>query len=338
MAAGRETLLYISAVALLAGTVLLAVGDYVYRAGTSVTCGFPTSQIQNSPAEFHPPGEGRGPFRGPSWTRWTGYDLSRWWFPDIPAELVCIDDPEGQVRLEAWWIAAPGLPRKPAVIMAHGLNSSRRDFNILMPASMLVRHGFNVLMIDLRDQGGTTCRDARHSAGQDESDDIVTAANWLKTQKAVPLERTGVHGVSGGALATIIAAAKNPVLAAFSLDSPIFNFNAAAAHEVTYQGFSGFLWRTAYWSARLRGIDLMAVSPSDGLDALGLRPVQIFHGSRDSRVPYHNALDLMAHAQETGVHAILHTFDDADHTEGLLIDPERYERELTQFFSASLRD
>lgn len=338
IAADRKTARSISVVVLLAGTIFLAVGDYIYRSGTSVTCGFPTSQSQNNPAEFHPPGAGRGPFRGPGWNRWVGYDLSRWWFPDIPVELVYIDAPKGPVRLEAWWIAAADPPRKPTVIMAHGLNSSRRDFNILMPTSMLVRHGFNVLMIDLRDQGGTTCQDARHSAGQDESDDILTAANWLKTKKAIPLERTGVHGVSGGALAAIIAAAKNPVLAAFSLDSPIFDFDRAAAHEVAYQGFPGVLWRAAYWSARLRGIDLMAVSPSDGLNAMGHRPVQVFHGNLDSRVPYHNALALMAYAQETGVHAILHTFEDADHTEGLLIDPERYERELTRFFSASLRD
>ncbi len=80
------------------------------------------------------------------------------------------------------------IPRaKETVIVVHGINSSRHNFDTLMPAAMLARAGFNVLLMDLRDQGETTCEDGRHSAGQDESDDIITAAYWLKSMKAIPL-------------------------------------------------------------------------------------------------------------------------------------------------------
>jgi alpha-beta hydrolase superfamily lysophospholipase len=207
-----------------------------------------------------------------------------------------------------------------------------------MPAAMLARAGFNVLLIDLRDQGETTCEDGRHSAGQDESDDVVTAAYWLKSAKAIPLSQVGVHGVSGGALAALIVAAKNHEIAAFSLEAPVFDFNKAATHEVQYQGFPGFFWRAAYWAARVRGKDLMAVTPTDGIERMGNRPVQVLHGTADSRVGYHNATDLAAFAEARGLKVTLHSFEGADHIEGLLLESQRYQTALVDFFSAALPD
>ena len=326
----------IVATGLLATVAVVAVGDYVYRTGTAVLCGVRNSQVGNSLARYYTPGAGRGPFRGHGWNRWVGHDLSSWWITDVPVEEVHIEDLHRPVRIEAWWVTPTYPTRTASVIVAHGVNSSRRDFSALLVGSMLIRQGFNVLLIDLRDQGGTTCEDARHSAGQDESDDILTAADWLQHTKAVPASKTGVHGISGGAIAAIIAAAKSPALAAFSLDSPVFDFNTAATHEVEFQGFPGILWRAAYWAARLRGVDLMAVSPSDGVAAVGHRPIQVFHGTNDSRVRYQNALDLVAHAERAGASVTLHTFDGADHIEGMLAEPDRYYQELGRFFTKAL--
>ena len=324
-----------AATVLLSTAAVVAVGDYVYRTGTAVSCGVRESQVKNSLSRYHTPGQGRGPFRGPGWNRWVEHDLSSWWATDVQIEEVQIEDPDRPVQIAAWWITPSYPTRIGSVIVAHGINSSRRDFSVLLSGAMLVRQGLNVLLIDLRDQGDTTCEDARHSAGQDESDDIITAANWLQRTKAIPTDKIGVHGISGGAIAAIIAAAKSPAIAAFSLDSPIFDFNTAATHEVEFQGFPGFLWRAAYWAARLRGVDLMGVSPADGVTAAGHRPVQVFHGTNDSRVRYRNALDLIAHAKRTGTKATLHTFEGADHIEGMLIDPDRYYRELEIFFAAA---
>ncbi len=322
--------------ALLAGLGMLGVGDYVYRTGTAVFCGIHPYHAGNTPAHFETPGAGQGPFKGVGWDRWVGHDLSSWWIPDLPVETVRIRDPQRSVTISGWWITPTFPDSKATIIVAHGINSSRHNFDTLMPAAMLARAGFNILLIDLRDQGETTCEDSRHSAGQDESDDIVTAAYWLKSAKAVPLSQVGVHGVSGGALAALIAAAKNPEIAAFSLEAPVFDFNKAATHEVEYQGFPGFLWRAAYWAARVRGKDLMAVTPADGLARLGERPVQVLHGTADSRVAYQNAIDLVASAETTGAKVVLHAFEQADHTEGLLLEPRRYETALIDFFSGAL--
>ena len=327
-----------TALGLFAGLAMLAVGDYVYRTGTAVFCGIHSSHAGNTPAHFETPGSGQGPFKGAGWDRWVGHDLSRWWIPDVPVEAVRIRDPERLVTISGWWITPTFPDSKATVIVVHGIDSSRHNFDTLMPAAMLARAGLNVLLIDLRDQGETTCEDGRHSAGQDESDDIVTAAYWLKSAKAIPLSQVGVHGVSGGALAALIAAAKNPEIAAFSLEAPVFDFNKAATHEVEYQGFPGFLWRAAYWAARVRGKDLMAVTPSDGIERMANRPVQVLHGTADSRVGYHNATDLAAFAEARGLKVTLYSFKGADHIEGLLLEPQRYKTVLVDFFSAALPD
>jgi len=333
----RKFLTALAVVLVLGIGILLVVGDYVYRTGTAVLCGIHPYHLGNTPARFETASQGNGSFKGSGWDRWVGHDISRWWIPNIPVEEVRIRDPERPVTIAGWWITPTSGNSKATVIVAHGINSSRHNFDTLMPATMLAQAGFNVLLIDLRDQGDTTCEDSRHSAGQDESDDIVTAAYWLKSAKAIPMSQIGVHGVSGGALAAMITAAKNPEIAAFSLEAPIFDFNKAATHEVEYQGFPGFLWRAAYWAARVRGTDLMALTPSDGIKRMGERPLQVLHGSADSRVPYHNATDLVTFARAIGKSVTLHTFADADHTEGLLLEPDRYYQELEQFFSGALR-
>ena len=333
----RRTLKVVGVVALTSVLGLLAVGDYVYRTGTKVFCGIHPEHADNTPSRFETPGSGRGPFRGTSWDRWVGHDLSAWWVPDIPVETVRIRDPRRAVTISGWWMTPDFPNNKATVIVAHGIDSSRHNFDTLMPAAMLARAGFNILLIDLRDQGETTCEDGRHSAGQDESDDILTAAYWLKSMKAVPLSRLGVHGVSGGALAALIVAAKNPEIAAFSLEAPVFDFNKAATHEVEYQGFPGFLWRAAYWAARIRGKDLMAITPADGISRMNQRPVQVLHGTADSRVAYYNATDLVRYADARGQQVALHSFEGADHIEGLLLEPERYRATLVDFFESTLK-
>lgn len=59
---------------------------------------------------------------------------------------VAIDSRDG-VRLAAWWIPAD-RPNAPVVVMAHGAGSCRRDPVMLLPAGMLHRNGFAVLMVD----------------------------------------------------------------------------------------------------------------------------------------------------------------------------------------------
>lgn len=323
----------LGAVLVLGGGGAIALGDYVYRTGTSVPCAINADDVDNSPERFTTPVE--GPFRGDGWNKWIGYDLSDWWLSDIPIETVSIPVGEG-VTLEAWWIKASYPTAQETVIVTHGYGTSRRDYNALLPSAMLAKEGFNVLLVDQRDTGNSTCVDGRHSAGQDESDDFAEVARWLVADKGIAPQKIGMFGISGGGFATAILPAKSDNVAAFALEAPTFDFGETARAEVEFQGFPGFLWTLADTAAMLRGVDLDATPISAGIDAAGDRPVLLLHGTEDGRLAFEGALQFRDYAESVGVDVTLEAFEGADHTEGMLTETDRYASALTTFFRDAL--
>ena len=93
----------LGAVLVLGAGGAVALGDYVYRSGTTVPCGINADDADNSPERFTTPVE--GPFPGDGWNKWVGHDLSDWWLSDIPIETVTIPVSD-DVTLEARWIKA----------------------------------------------------------------------------------------------------------------------------------------------------------------------------------------------------------------------------------------
>jgi len=240
------------------------------------------------------------------------------------------------IEIDAWSIPSRKNIDSATVVVVHGINTSRKDFTAPLPAVMLSHSGLNVLLMDLRDSGGSTCEDGRHSAGQNDANDVLAAVYWLRGKHDIPPAGIGIHGVSGGAIAALVVADRSDAVAAFSLEAPIFDFDEAAKQEVRYQGFPEFLWQAAYWAARLRGVDLRAIETREGISQLNGRPLQVFHGTQDSRVKFENSVDLEAFARQSGVEVTLYSIESADHTEGILLEPDLYYRALGSFFSASL--
>jgi len=325
----------LASLVVVAGVGGLAVGDYVYREGTTVPCGINDDDLLNTPEFFETPED--GPFPGEGWNKWIGHDLSEWWLSDIPIEEHNIMvSPE--VTLSAWWIKAGYPATQETVIVTHGYGSSRRDYNALLPSAMLAKEGFNVLLVDQRDTGKSTCVDGRHSAGQDESSDFAMVAQWLVTEKGISPEKIGMFGVSGGAIATAIVPAKTDNISAFALEAPIFDFAEAARAEVVFQGFPGWLWFLADAAARLRGVDLNETPIPVGIEAAGERPILLLHGTEDQRLSYAGAVKFEEYARSVGVNVRLETFEGADHTEGMLSETQRYALALTTFFRQALSD
>ncbi|HLP24009.1 MAG TPA: alpha/beta fold hydrolase [Microbacteriaceae bacterium] len=310
-----------------------AVGNYVYQTGTELPCKVDTQDQRNSPEHFSTGDE--GPFPGEGWKKWVGVDLSPWWLTDVPYDTVQIPVAPG-VDLAAWYIPAPSGSDK-TVIVTHGYGASRYDFNALLPSSMLVKAGFNVLLVDQRNSGESTCVSGHHSAGQRESDDFARVAQWLVDTKAANPAKIGMYGVSGGAIATAILPAKTDLVAAFALEAPIFDFTQSAEHEVEFQGFPVWLWSLADLAAKVQGVNLNAVSVRDGIDALHGRPELLLHGTADQRLPYSGGVQYRDYAQSIGADVTLETFDGADHTEGMLTETDRYARVLTGFFQRALQ-
>lgn len=314
----------------------LAIGDYVYTSGTSVPCAINEDDKDHTPAEFYTGGKGNGPFPGDGWDKWVGYDLSSWWLTDVDYEAVTIPGTDN-VELSAWWIAPHYNQDKRTVIVTHGIGTSRRDYTSLLSTAMLVRGGFNVLLVDQRDTGESTCTDGRHSAGQEESSDLAQVANWLVDEKEIPATAIGMFGISGGAVATSYLPAKTNNISAFAMEGTIFDFNKAATQEVEYQGFPGFLWQFALAAAQiLHGVNLSETTAKQGIEAAGTRPMLILHGDADQRLKYQSSVDFYDYAKSVGADVTLETFVGADHTEGMLSETDRYAKLLTDFFDRSL--
>jgi pimeloyl-ACP methyl ester carboxylesterase len=223
------------------------------------------------------------------------------------------------------------------VLVTHGVGTSKQDFNTLLPTAMLVKNGFNVLLVDQRDAGESTCVDGRHSAGQEESSDFAVVADWLIANKGLSAANIGMFGVSGGAVAASLLPAKSTNVSAFAMEGTIFDFNAAATQEVEFQGFPGFLWQFALIAARvLHGTDLTETSVKEGIDSAGTRPMLILHGEIDQRLPYQSSVDFYDYAKSVGADIELEGFANADHTEGMLTETDRYANALAEFFDRSL--
>jgi len=322
-------------IVLLAGAAL-GIGNYVYTSGTTVPCAINEDDLANTPEEFFTPASGNGPFKGPGWEKWVGHDISKWWM-DAPYQAVTVPVADG-IQLSGWWIT-PEAGNGKTVIVTHGIGTSRRDFNALMPSGMLVNSGFNVLLLDSRDTGESTCTDGRHSAGQEESDDFAQAAKWLIETQGIKAQSLGMFGVSGGAIATSLLPAKTDQVSAFAMEGTIFDFNAAATKEVEYQGFPGFLWQLALASAQLfHGVNLTETAVTDSIQAAGDRPMLILHGDADKRLDYQSSVDFLEYARGVGADIKLETFAGADHTEGMLSESDRYAKALVDFFDASLEN
>lgn len=90
-------------------------------------------------------------------------NISAWPAMDFPAYFM---DNYQEVRfpsrnpdweLSAWYVA--GDPKAPAVILVDGVGSCKYTQSLLVPAGMLWRNGFTVLLLDLHDTSDSTIDD-----------------------------------------------------------------------------------------------------------------------------------------------------------------------------------
>jgi hypothetical protein len=137
--------------------------------------------------------------------RWRGMNRGPADF-GLRSETVAFDSKDG-IPLKAWWLPASRTPRG-AVIFAHGIDHTRQ---VMLPrAGFLVGAGYDVLLIDLRghgESGGTIV-----SPGLLEARDILGALRYIRSRGNN--DPVAVLGVSYGAVASLIAAAESPDIAA----------------------------------------------------------------------------------------------------------------------------
>ena len=244
-----------------------------------------------------------------------------------------------RVTIAGWWV--PGASASsPAVILVHGRGRCRWDPEVLLPAGMLYRHGFSVLLIDLRNHGDSTSMPDPHTwAGVTEYQDVLGAWNWVRTDRGIPADRIGLYGVSLGAGTSLIAMGEEPRVAATWEDSSFASMEVGINDALADRGLPGFLGVGAIAVGRIvHGIDLSSLTSLGAMAKLDGRPIAIVHGTADATVPLKHADLLLTALRAAGGTTDPWILPDVGHVRASFVATAEYDARLTGFFSAALGD
>ncbi|HEX5014527.1 MAG TPA: alpha/beta fold hydrolase [Candidatus Limnocylindrales bacterium] len=330
----RKRRLAIVAVGLIA---IVLIGGYAYASSivydtlTKVSGDCPVAWESNDPTSFELLAHDGGPVEGHA-----DFDASPYFMPE--PETVTIPSRTPGVEVSGWYVPADA-PDAPIVIVVHGLTACKRDHAVLLPAGMLHRNGFSVLLIDLRDHGDSTLEDGRYAGGTEEYLDVLGAWDWLQDAKGASPNRIGLAGISLGAATVLIATGHEQGVAATWEDSSYADLPSIIRDELTRSGYPTFLDIGAVLMARIEsGDDLVSYSPLDGVEHLDGRPLFITHGEEDERINVKYGHQLAGAVAADGGSAQTWFVAGSGHTQAMVDRPDEYERRLVEFFRATIGD
>ena len=255
-------------------------------------------------------------------------------------EDVRIPSRDEGIELAAWFIPphnGDDVATAPSVIIVHGINDCRNRPQSLLPAGMLARNGFSVLVIDQREHGASTIEDGRTAIGTEEYLDVLGAWDWLQNEKGIPAERIGLVGYSLGAGTVMIAAGEEPRVAAVWEDSGWGDTSDVIKDELARNSLPTFFSSSARLVGQIiSGDDITALSPLEAMSKLDGRPIFIAHGNADERINVRYAFDLAEAATADGSPVEPWVIPGADHIEAMFDVTEEYEQRLVAFFSGHL--
>jgi len=269
-----------------------------------------------------------------TYEEWADFDAAPYWMSAY--EDVRFPSRQPEIMLSGWYIE--GDPDAPVIIVTHGISASKRDANVLVPAGMLARNGFSVLLYDLRNHGESDHDNGRTSIGNKEYQDVLGAWDWLVGERGFSPDQIGLYGTSLGGGSTLMAFGQEPRAAAAFIDSAFSDLRQIMDEELRREGYPVFLDGAAILSARLiAGEDLLAHSPQEAVRNDAGRPIYLVHGTADERINVHHTKDLAALAEESGANVTVWLQEGLNHVTGMFALPAEYERRLIDFFEAVLK-
>lgn len=234
-------------------------------------------------------------------------------------------------RLKGWLILRD--PEAPTIILCHGLGTNRSD--PLIFAKMLYDAGdWNLLLFDFGGHGESERKVT--SFGYLEQRDLAGAVQYLDGRQDLRNHHYGAFGISMGGAVAILEGARNPRLEAIAVDSCYVTLSEAMVrymrllYHLPEQPF-GWISSLA-WQARFL-TPIRTVSPLDRIAQISPRPVLLFHGEADERIPVSDALRLYERAgQPKEIWAV----PNAGHLGSYSAAPEEYQEKLLDFFRRNL--
>ncbi|MFQ5400475.1 MAG: alpha/beta hydrolase [Anaerolineae bacterium] len=309
-------------VILLAGGAYLAVSYVLYDKLTSVRDGCQTP-LPNRPDNFSD--------RSGFWR--DDFDYAAYFMPGY--ESVRFPSRDADFTIAGWYVE--NAPDAPVVIVVHGLGSCKNAITVLVPAGMLYKAGFNVLMLDMRDVNESDYEDGRFAVGNEEYLDVLGGWDWLVNEKGIPPERIGMMGNSLGAATTLIAFSQEPRLAAVFVDSPFDNLPQIINEELDRNNYPRFLTPGGILMARLvAGDNVLAHNPYEAIENANGRPLYILHGTGDTRINVRHSIQLQQRAEAVGANGTFWFPDGVEHVHAASELTGEYEQRLITFFGENL--
>jgi len=295
------------------------VGYYVFGIAASVPCEVWIEETENKPDNW-------------SLGDKADWDPSDYFIENYKEVSIFADD--GEIELKSWWVE--NNLSNPTIILLHGLTSSKNSPDILLPMGMMDKSEFNLLAIDMRDHGESTCEDGFYAAGQNETDDVVAAIDWL-TDKGISPSNIGIYGNSLGALVGLMTPAKTNEFGSIAVIDPPVDFETLVREEMSYQGFPTFLWEPIYHYALVfKRINMLKDIPEEALSKGSKQPLLIFTGLQSDRVLPHHSDDLVDIARANDIDYNIYKYDGMGHTQILYFYTEEYSQLLTDFYKSTL--
>jgi uncharacterized protein len=250
-------------------------------------------------------------------------------------QAVSITSRRDNLRLSGWFIPARGSNR--AVIFSHGYGTNRWGEEAYgAMAALLVRHGFNVLTFDYRDEGQSPGNVV--SLGQFEQYDLLGAVDFLKRRIGPSITHIGLLGYSMGASTALLAAADDPRdIRAIVSDSAFADLSAYLRDNLgvwTHLPNFPFTPLILLETPPLTGTDPSSVRPIAAVRTMMHTPVFFIAGTKDSLIPYTNSVSLYQAAANK--RSQLWLVPGADHTASHKTAPAAYERQVLAFFQRYL--
>jgi pimeloyl-ACP methyl ester carboxylesterase len=227
------------------------------------------------------------------------------------------------VRLRGWYVPSHN---GAAVIAMHGTGGSR--LGVAEHASMLARHGYGVLALDLRGHGESDGRST--SAPWKLDDDIDAAVEWLAACTDVDATRIGLLGVSLGGEVSLHAATRRRDVRAIVAEGVVGSGardgnNAGAAWPVVAQLGALSMLTTALTGEGPDPPDVEIV------ERISPRPLMLISAGRAMEADANRAF------QRRGGASTHHwNLPDAAHGSALRTDPEGYEQRVIAFLDGAL--
>jgi pimeloyl-ACP methyl ester carboxylesterase len=227
------------------------------------------------------------------------------------------------LTLRGWYLPSRN---RAAVIALHPIASNR--LGVLDHAALLARHGYGVLLLDLRAHGASD--GAVLTYGGDEAEDVVAAARWLQSRADVDPQRIGALGLSLGAQVSILGAARTDAVQAVVADgggatTPGDWGPPHTALDALYVPVDTVFYEAVKWDTG----EFHPLSLREALARLAPRPLLMISAGPE-RVRLEFLFSFAGEPKELWV------IPEAAHIEGLKTRPAEYERRVTEFFDQAL--